>query len=132
MRNASPLLIAYFYERFRGLANSQMMRIAAWLLATIIVILSVVPPDLRPDTGVPHYLEHFAIYWVTGFAFGFGYERNRGLLALPLVGFSGAVELAQLIVPGRHARISDFLVDAIAISIGVLTAAQTERIRGRA
>jgi VanZ family protein len=132
MRNASPLLIAHFYERFRGLPNSQVMRIAAWLLATIIVILSVVPPDLRPETGVPHYLEHFAIYWATGFAFGLGYERNRGLLAIPLVAFSGAVELAQLIVPGRHARISDFLVDAIAISIGVLTAAQTERIRGRA
>ena len=132
MRNASPQLIAYFYERFRGLANSQMMRIAAWLLATIIVILSVVPPDLRPDTGAPHYLEHFAIYWATGFAFGLGYERNRRLLAIPLVAFSGAVELAQLIVPGRHARISDFLVDAIAISIGVLTAAQTGRIRGRA
>jgi hypothetical protein len=32
----------------------------------------------------------------------------------------------------RHARISDFFVDAMAISIGVLTAAQIGRIRGRA
>jgi VanZ family protein len=32
--------------------------------------------------------------------------------------FSGAVEVAQLFVPGRHARLSDFIVDSISICIG--------------
>jgi VanZ family protein len=107
-------------------------RIVAWTLATAITILSILPPDLRPDTGVPHYLEHFAIYWATGLAFGLGYERRQGLLAIPLVIFSGTVELAQLFVPGRHARLSDFIVDAIAVCAGLLTATPITRLFSRA
>jgi hypothetical protein len=42
------------------------------------------------------------------------------LLATRLVFFSGAVEIAQLFVPGRHARLSDFIVDALAITVGVM------------
>jgi len=34
--------------------------------------------------------------------------------------FSGAVEIAQLFVPGRHARLSDFIVDGLAITVGVM------------
>ncbi len=104
-------------------------RIAAWSLATFIVILSVVPPGLRPETGVPHSLEHFAIYWATGVAFGFGYERRQRLLAVSLVAFSGAMELIQLFVPGRHARLSDFIVDALATCAGLLTVSAIERSR---
>lgn len=107
-------------------------RTAAWSLATFIVILSVVPPSLRPETGVPHSLEHFAIYWATGVAFGFGYERRQRLLAVSLVAFSGAMELIQLFVPGRHARLSDFIVDALATCAGLLTVSAIERFRGRA
>jgi len=39
-----------------------------------------------------------------------------------LVIFAGAVELAQTGVPGRHARLSDFIVDALAACVGVAIA----------
>lgn len=97
-------------------------RIIALGLAAAIVVLSVVPPTLRPETGLPHGFEHFAIYWATGLAFALGYELRPGLLATLLVSFSGAVEIAQLFVPGRHARLGDFIVDALAITIGAMTA----------
>ena len=89
-------------------------------LATAIVALSVVPPSLRPETGLPHGIEHFVIYWGTGLAFALGYELKPALLATRLVFFSGAVETAQLFVPGRHARLSDFIVGALAITVGVM------------
>ena len=89
-------------------------------LATAIVALSVVPPSLRPETGLPHGIEHFVIYWATGLAFALGCELKPGLLATLLVFFSGAVEIAQLFVPGRHARLSDFIVDGLAITVGVM------------
>jgi len=110
----------------------KIMRIVAWTLAATITILSILPPDLRPDTGLPHYLEHFAIYWATGLAFGIGYERKHGLLAVLLVIFSGTVELAQLFVPGRHARLSDFIVDAIAVCVGLLSVAPIASLSSRA
>jgi VanZ family protein len=102
-------------------------RIAAWSLVALIVALSVVPPSLRPETGVPHDLEHFTIYFVTGFAFALGYDLRRALLAPLLVIFTGAIEIAQLFVPGRHARLSDFIVDAFAVCVGLVSATLVNR-----
>jgi len=93
------------------------IRIAAWLLAAAIVVLSLVPPELRPILDAPHALEHFAIFSATGFAFGLGYGRQYSV-AIVLVFFAGVIEVAQLFVPGRHARLSDFIVDALAACIG--------------
>lgn len=107
-------------------------RIAAWTLATVIVILSVVPASLRPQTEVPHALEHFSIFVLTGLAFGMGYDRRPSVLALRLIGFDGAIEIAQLFAPGRHARFNDFIVDAAATSIGVMCAAAASRVLSRA
>jgi hypothetical protein len=70
-------------------------------LAAAIVALSVVPPTLRPQTFVPHRLEHFTIYAVTGLAFALGYRQIPALLAMRLVVFSGCVAIMQLFVPGR-------------------------------
>ena len=89
-------------------------------LATAIVALSVVPPTLRLETGLPHGIEHFVIYLATGLAFALGCELKPGVLATLLVFFSGAVEIAQLFVPGRHARLSDFIVDGLAMTVGVM------------
>jgi VanZ family protein len=100
--------------------GSKTGRIAAWVLTATIVILSLVPPNLRPETGTPHILEHFIIYVATGFAFGLGFSRRRhGMLAIYLVIFCGSIEIAQLFVPGRHARLSDFIIDAVSACIGL-------------
>jgi VanZ family protein len=39
-----------------------------------------------------------------------------------LVIFAGAIELAQTFVPGRHARLSDFIVDAVTMCVAVAAA----------
>jgi VanZ family protein len=104
-------------------AGSQALRaarIAAWILATAIVILSLVPPTLRPGTSAPHGLEHFIIYAATGFTFGLGYKRRYDLLAIFLVIFSVSIEIAQLFVPGRHARLSDLMIDVVAACVGLV------------
>ena len=44
-------------------------------------------------------------------AFGFGYERRTKPLATILVPFCAFIEIAQLFVPGRHARLLDFVID---------------------
>ncbi len=94
------------------------VRASAWLLTSAIVILSLVPPELRPTLDGLHVLEHFAIFSATGFTFGLGY-RPRYSTAIGLVFFAGAIELAQLFAPGRHARLGDFIVDALAACIGL-------------
>jgi VanZ family protein len=92
--------------------------------------LSLVPPGLRPESGVPHDLEHFAIFALTGTAFSLGYLRRPFRIALYLVAFAAAIEIGQRFVPGRHARLSDFLVDAFALSLGVLAASPVGHMYG--
>lgn len=95
-------------------------RTTGWFLVIVITVLSLVPASLRPETGVPHKLEHFAIFVLTGFAFGIGYNRKLFLVILSLVLFTGATELAQFLVPSRHPRLMDFVVDGIAVCIGAV------------
>ncbi len=106
-------------------------RVAAWLLALTVIMLSVVPPWLRPSTDVSHNFEHFAALFVTGLAFGFGYGRRPIVVALVLVLFSAAIEIVQLFVPGRHSRLSDFIVDALAACAGVALAFVAGRTRAK-
>ena len=93
-------------------------RLVAWLLVIAILILSLGPASTRPVTGAGHNLEHLLIFVATGAAFGLGYPR-RFLLLPALLAFTGAIEVAQMMVPGRHARLSDFLTDAAASCVGI-------------
>jgi hypothetical protein len=106
----------------KGSQGYKAARIGAWSSVAVIVILSLVPPTLRPETGAPHSLEHFTIFAASGFSFGLGYKRRHDLIAILLIMFSGSIEIAQLFVQGRHARLSDFIIDAVAACIGLVTA----------
>jgi len=64
-------------------------------------------------------MEHFLVHILLGVAFGIGYATRIWLQAPGLVALTGAIELAQIFVPGRHARVSDFLIDAGAACLGI-------------
>jgi VanZ family protein len=103
----------------------RIFRGAAWFLLLAILVLSVVPPNYRPVTPAPHDVEHLVIFFLTGLAFGLGYDTRPFLQTIGLVAFSAGIELLQLYIPGRHARLSDFLVNAISLVLGVGLAALT-------
>jgi VanZ family protein len=94
-------------------------QIVAWLLVLAIVVLSLGPPSVRPVTAAGHNFEHLLIFLATGGAFGLGYPRRFLLLPIGLLAFAAAIELAQMLVAGRHARLSDFLTDAAAAWVGI-------------
>ena len=104
----------------RGHRVQRIFQAAAWLLAVAIVVLSLVPPSYRPTSDIASQsFEHLATFLALGTAFGLGYANRFWILAGALVAFSGGIEIAQLWAPGRHARLSDFLVDAAAACIGI-------------
>jgi VanZ family protein len=92
---------------------------SAWTLLITIVILSLVPAQDRPVTGLPRLVEYFSIFFATGLAFGVGYPQRRLFQFVALLAFTVAIELAQILVPGRHARVSDFLIDACGVTVGL-------------
>ena len=105
--------------RHSGHHMQRIFQATAWLLARTIVVLSLGSPSVRPVTGAAHDLEHLLIFLATGTAFGLGYPRRGWLLTIALPTFAAAIETAQNWVPGRHAGMSDFLVDAATLCLGV-------------
>jgi len=96
------------------------VRIGAWLSIFAIVALSIVPPDYRVTTDLPRPVEHFSIFLITGLAFGIAYPHRYVVQVVYLILFAGIVELTQLEVPGRHARLSDFVASALGVSVAYL------------
>jgi hypothetical protein len=94
-------------------------RATAWFALAAIIVLSLVPPGVRPSTFMPHKIEHAGIFLLDGVAFGIAYCGYQWLASVMAVLFCAGIEVAQLVVPGRHARLSDFFVDAIAICVGI-------------
>lgn len=109
-----------------------LVRIAAWSGILAIVVLSVVPAQERPVTGVGQGLEHLAAFGLVGALFAISYRfsliRLWGLAIL----FCAAIELLQVPLPTRHARLSDFIVDALGACFaifGVFVARQIAALR---
>ncbi len=69
---------------------------------------------------VPHILEHFTIFLMTGLAFGVGYPSHRVAYAIVSIAFAAGLEIGQIWDPGRHARFSDFVVNLLGLWLGLL------------
>jgi VanZ family protein len=98
-------------------------RLLAWSLAAAVAFATLGPPNYRPHTEFGQNAEHALAFVLVGAAFGLAYTRNRLLTALIGVAMAGLVELLQFWAPGRHARLMDFLVDALASCVGLAAAA---------
>lgn len=108
-----------------------MARAAAWLVMAVIAVLSLVPATARPVTAAPHAVEHAGVFLLDGLAFAVAYAGHERWLSIGAVAFCSGVELAQLMAPGRHARVSDFVVDAIAACAGIFAGTVLMRLAGR-
>ena len=95
-------------------------RVIAWIILIGLIIISLVPAPLRPGTGVSHNWEHFGSFLLAGVIWCIAYADRLLLWLGTMPVFAGSVELLQIFVSGRHARLSDFAVDALGGSVGVL------------
>jgi VanZ family protein len=96
-----------------------LLRLFAWMLAAAVTFATLGPANLRPRSNFGQVGEHEFAFVLVGIAFGLAYPRHRLLTALISVLMIGVLELLQLLVPGRHARLEDFVVDAVAACAGI-------------
>ena len=99
------------------------LRLVAWGLAAAVTFATLGPPRYRPHADLGQSGEHALAFILVGLAFGLAYRRHRLLSALIAVAMTGAIEIMQFWAPGRHARLSDFIVDALAACAGLAAAA---------
>ena len=102
------MIVNWLINRYRVVA-----RVLAWLGISAIIYLSVVPAADRPVTGAGQWLEHFTAFALVAGAFVIGYRLSPGRLLLLAFFFCGEIELLQVPLPTRHARVSDFVVDFV-------------------
>lgn len=99
------------------------LRLIAWGLAVAVSFATLGPPRFRPHAHLSQNGEHALAFILMGLAFGLAYRYGRLRIALAAVALTGALEFLQFWVPGRHARLSDFVVDALAVCAGLAMAA---------
>ncbi len=103
-----------------------LLKLSAWLLAAAVTFATLGPPRLRPHSNLGQDGEHALAFVLIGLAFGLAYPRRRLLTAVVAVVLTGVLEVLQLWMPGRHARLEDFVVDAAAACVGFAIAAAIE------
>jgi VanZ family protein len=89
------------------------VRAAAWLVFVAVVFVTLGSPQYRPTTELAHDVEHALAFAVLGLLFGLGYAGNRLTIVLGAVPVIGLLEILQLWMPGRHARLEDFVVNLV-------------------
>jgi VanZ family protein len=95
------------------------LRACAWLLVLGLVVVTVVPASERPATSVQHGYEHLLAFSFVGFIFALAYSKPPILLMLSAIAFTLVLELMQIPLPTRHARLEDFFTDALASCVGI-------------
>jgi VanZ family protein len=99
-----------------------LLRIFAWLLAAAVTFATLGPPRYRPHSNLGQDGEHALAFVLIGLAFGLAYPRQRSTVVVTIA-LIGVLELLQFLMPGRHARLEDFIVDALAACVGFVIAA---------
>jgi len=98
-----------------------LLRVIAWLGIATIVVLSIVPGAHRPHVLQAPKLEHLAAYFVASAVLVVSFlERGRHILiGLCLTLLAGALEIAQLSIPGRESKLSDWAVSSLGAWAGI-------------
>ena len=100
------------------------LRTIAWILAAAVAFATLGPPTYRPhvpisvrtaSTPLPLSWSDWRSVWPTA--------ATAWVTAAIAVALIGLLEILQFWVPGRHARLGDFVVDALAACAGLALAA---------
>jgi hypothetical protein len=86
---------------------NSLLKAIAWLLAAAVAFATLGPPTYRPHSDLGQNGEHALAFVLVGLAFGLAYGHNRWRTAAISAVLIGLLELLQLWVPGRHARLMD-------------------------
>lgn len=98
---------------------TRLSRIAALALLAIIVFATLSPIQLRPHIAEAN-VERALAYMLLGFALALGFPSRLYQAVIFVVVTAGMLELLQIFDPGRHARLADALVKALAGVVGIV------------
>jgi hypothetical protein len=131
---AGPLPGRLPEERKRAVRKLVMLtRMGSGLAALTIIVLSLLPGNMRPHVLGNDYGEHFVAYLVTGGLLAIGCLRPMQLLSrgVLLTICAGSLEFVQLWIPGRTSSAGGFATSTIGAWIGLLLIVAVRRAHER-
>jgi VanZ family protein len=107
-----------------------LFRTVGWASVVAVVVVSLVPGDARPDTGLPGQIDHIIAYCGTAGLLGLGYPtaKSRFGMIVMLISLAATLEVAQRWIPGRHPQFIDFAASVAGTCLGMLAAMVVHRI----
>ena len=135
---AAALLAELFTRTWRWRTPLKTLKIIGGLVLVAFAVLSLMPRQLRPHTGLPGPLEHMAAYAIAGALLTVCYQKRSQpfIVAVALSLYAATLEIAQIWVPGRNPKFIDFaassagaLIGPALACIGVLAQRLTGKIR---
>jgi VanZ family protein len=99
----------------------KILKVAAWLLVIGLLIITVVPAAERPETDLQHDFEHFLAFALAGTAVALAYPSRVPVLVPAAFAFTLVLEMMQIPLATRHARVEDFAVDALGACGAIVT-----------
>lgn len=100
-------------------AGQQVLRAAAWLSLGVILLSTLVPIELRPQSPFSANWERLLSFFVAGLLFSLAYPRRLLLVIVVVVGAAIGFELLQLFAGTRHAQVRDMMVKLLGGGVGV-------------
>jgi leader peptidase (prepilin peptidase)/N-methyltransferase len=95
---------------------SRLLRFAGYAGLLAILVLSLVPGDLRHSTGLPKAIEHAVAYSIVAVVLTLAGRARWHILSIVVL--SGALEFVQAWVPGRTTSPIDFLASSAGALLG--------------
>jgi VanZ family protein len=95
-------------------------RAVGYLGVVAIAVLSLLPGSWRPRVLAVSQFEHVAAYGAIGALLALGHPASPSVIALLLIAYAAALELGQLLVPGRTASLIDVAAGGLGALIGVI------------
>ena len=118
------------FKLAKHMVRRSFFRAAGWACVAVLIVLSLVPGNERPQTGLPSgQIEHFIAYCGTATLLGLGYPTSKarfGMVAM-LAALAASLEMTQQWLPDRHSQFIDFAASAAGACLGMLAVAVVDR-----
>ncbi|WP_404403139.1 VanZ family protein [Pelagibacterium halotolerans] len=101
------------------MTNSTAIKILAWAIFAVFLLLTLGPVGWRPHVHGFANLERFVGFAVAGFVFVLAYPRRTILVLAGLAAVIVGLESLQLLRPDRHGTILDVAYKFAGLALGV-------------
>ncbi len=106
-------------------ASTRLLRFLTLICALILAVLSLLPANEMPTTGLPDLVNHFIAYLGSAAIATAAYRRNQRstwMILAALCTYAAILEYLQHFSPGRYPSVADFVASAIGAFCGIAMA----------